>query len=385
MPPSGGATVPDQLPINHLVALGRLAIVGTGLIGASIGLAARRAGVGHVSGWDPDGEALAVAAGRGAVDEPAADLAAALAGAELAVVAAPVAALTAQVEETLTASAETCTVTDVGSTKGGVCAAVSDRVRFIGGHPVCGSEARGPEHASEELFRGATWFLTPFAETDPARYRLLHGFVASLGALPVAIDPQAHDRLLALTSHLPHALANLLLNQAGSTRVSGHEALAAAGGSLRDMTRVAGANPRIWVDIFLDNAEALRESLGEHRRRVEELERALTAGDAGFLARWIGEAAGNRRRLVEQAYDDAGALQRLQVHVPDRPGVFAGITQALAAERINIEDFEMHHMTPERGGTLEILVSGEDEARRAVELLEAQGYSVIVAPAFDEE
>jgi prephenate dehydrogenase len=224
----------------------------------------------------------------------------------------------------------------------------------------------------------------PFPETEPARYRLLHGFVAALGALPVAIDAQAHDRLLALTSHLPHALANLLLNQAGATRVSGHEALSAAGGSLRDMTRVAGANPRIWVDIFLDNAEALQASLAEHRRRVEELERALEGGDAGFLARWIGEAAGNRRRLLEEAYADAGALQRLQVHVPDRPGVFAGITQALAAERINIEDFEMHHMTPERGGTLEILVSGEQEARRASELLEAQGYSVIVAPAFEE-
>jgi prephenate dehydrogenase len=384
-PPSGGATVSDQFPTNHLtLAPARLAIIGTGLIGASIGLAAKRAGVERVAGWDVDPRALEMASERGAVDDAAGSLAEAVAGAELAVVAAPVATLAAEVEATLAASEEPCTVTDVGSTKGAVCEQVSDQVRFIGGHPVCGSEARGPEHASGELFQGATWFLTPSAETEPARYRLLHGFVASLGALPVAIDAQAHDRLLALTSHLPHALANLLLNQAGATRVSGHEALSAAGGSLRDMTRVAGANPRIWVDIFLDNAEALKASLGEHRRRVEELERALDAGDAGFLARWIGEAAGNRRRLLEEAYADAGALQRLQVHVPDRPGVFAGITQALAAERINIEDFEMHHMTPERGGTLEILVSGEQEARRASALLEAQGYSVIVAPAFDE-
>jgi prephenate dehydrogenase len=366
------------------VALARLAIVGTGLIGASVGLAAKRVGVEHVVGWDVDPHALRVAFERGAVDRAAASLADAVAGAELAIVAAPVAMLEAEIEATLAASDEPCTVTDVGSTKGAVCEQVSDRVRFIGGHPVCGSEARGPEHASGELFQGATWFLTPAAETEPARYRLLHGFVGSLGALPVAIDAQAHDRLLAHTSHLPHALANLLLNQAGATRVSGHEALSAAGGSLRDMTRVAGANPRIWVDIFLDNAAELRASLAEHRRRVEELERALDSGDAGFLARWIGEAAGNRRRLLEEAYPDAGALQRLRVHVPDRPGIFAGITQALAAERINIEDFEMHHMTPERGGTLEILVSGEQEARRASELLEAQGYSVIVAPAFEE-
>jgi prephenate dehydrogenase len=256
--------------------------------------------------------------------------------------------------------------------------------RFIGGHPVCGSHTHGAAHANGELFHGATWFLTPVAATDPERYRLLHGFVVSLGAVPVAVDPQAHDRLVALTSHLPHALANLLLNQAGASRIDGHEPLAAAGGSLRDMTRVAGANPRIWVDIFLDNADALGNALAEHRRRVEQVERALTEGDAGFLARWIAEASGNRRRMLAEAYEQPGALQRLRVHVPDRPGVLAGITQALGAERINIEDFELQHMSRERGGTLTLLVGGEDEAARAAGVLEAQGYNVVVSPVLDE-
>jgi len=366
------------------MGISRLAVVGTGLIGASVGLAAKRAGVARVAGWDPDESTLAVAATRGAVDLAAPSLAGALEGAELAVVAAPVATLVPQIEATLESSPEGCTVTDVGSTKAAVCGSVTDRVRFIGGHPLCGSEARGPEHASGELFQGATWFLTPVAETDPARYRAVHAFVGSLGAIPTAVDPGAHDRLLALTSHLPHALANLLLNQAGSTRIDGHEALSAAGGSLKDMTRVAGANPRIWVDIFVENADALVAALGEHRRRVEELERALERRDAGALARWIGEAGANRRRLLEQSYDDARALQRITVHVSDRPGVFAGITQALAADGINIEDFDVHHMSPDRGGTLEILVGGEAEAGRAAALLEGQGYSVIVVPAFDE-
>ena len=273
----------------------RLALVGTGLIGASVGLAAKRAGVSEVVGWDADGASLAVAAERGAVDSPAESLAEAVEGADLALVATPVASLQETVRAVLAAGSK-ATVSDVGSTKSGLCGSVSERERFIGGHPVCGSEARGPEYASAELFEGATWFLTPVAETEPERYKLLHGFVASLGAIPVAIDPSAHDRLMAVTSHLPHALANLILNHAGSVRVNGHEPLATAGGSLRDMTRVAGANPRIWIDIFLDNAEELRSSLAEHRRRVEDLERALEAGDAGWLARWIGEAAGNRRR-----------------------------------------------------------------------------------------
>ncbi|HZR93915.1 MAG TPA: prephenate dehydrogenase/arogenate dehydrogenase family protein [Gaiellaceae bacterium] len=366
------------------MSIRRLAVVGTGLIGASVALAAKRDEATRVAGYDPDGAMLAAAVERGAVDDPASSLAEALTDAELAVVAAPVAQLAAQVAAALEVGPESCTVTDVGSTKESVCAAAAGSPRFIGGHPVCGSEARGAEHASANLFEGATWFLAPLPETDPDRYRLVHGFVAGLGATPVAVDPRAHDRLVALTSHLPHALANLLVNQAGASRVDGHEPLAAAGGSLRDMTRVAGANPRIWVDIFLDNADSLRAALADHRRRVQQLEDALAAGDAGFLARWIAEAAGNRRRMLEREYPEPGDLQRLRVHIPDRPGVLAGITQALGAERINIEDFELRHFSPERGGVLTMLVSGAREARRAADLLEAQGYGVVVAPVMDE-
>jgi prephenate dehydrogenase len=362
----------------------RLTVIGTGLIGASVALAAKRENGIRVTGFDPDPAALDAALDRGSVDEAAPTLEAALAEAELAVIAAPVAQLAAQVRAALEASPDGCTVTDVGSTKAAVCAGAKGSPRFVGGHPVCGSEARGPEHASAELFEGATWFLTPLAETDPARYRLVHGFVSSLGATPVAVDPEAHDRLVAITSHLPHALANLLVNQAGAGKIEGHEPLAAAGGSLRDMTRVAGANPRIWVDIFLDNSVRLRESLAEHRRRVEQLESALDAGDAGFLARWIGEAAGNRRRMLADAYPGSSDLHQLRVHVPDRPGVLAGITQALGAERINIEDFELHHVSPDRGGTLTLLVGGADEAARAAAVLEAQGYGVVTSPVLDE-
>jgi prephenate dehydrogenase len=360
----------------------RLAVLGTGLIGASVGLAAKRAGVGVVAAFDPDERTLAVAAERGAVDRPAGTLEEAVEGASLAVVAAPVSQLPSLVPTVLGGS--DCTVTDVGSTKAAVCAAAAGSSRFVGGHPMCGSESRGPEHATADLFEGATWFLTPVPETDAASHRLVHGFVSGLGATPVAIEPEAHDRIVALTSHLPHALANVLVNQAGASRVDGHDPLAGAGGSLREMTRVAGANPRIWVDIFLENAAALGHSLADHRRRIEQLEQALRAGDAGFLARWIAEASSNRRRMLAEAFADPGALQQLHVHVPDRPGVLAGITQALGAARINIEDFELHHVSPERGGNLTVLVAGAESAARAAELLEEQGYGVVVEPVLEE-
>jgi prephenate dehydrogenase len=361
----------------------RIAIVGTGLIGASVGLAAKRRGA-SVVGFDEDGAVAGVAAERGAVDEAAATLGDALHGAELAVVAVPVSQLASRVRAVLEASGDGCTVTDVGSTKAAVCKAADGSPRFIGGHPVCGSEARGPEHASADLFEGATWFLSPLPQSEPDRYRMVHGFVGDLGATPVAVDPRAHDRLVALTSHLPHVMANVLVNQAGATRIDGHEPLSSAGGSLRDMTRVAGANPRIWVDIFLDNSEPLRAALAEHRRGLEQVESALESGDAGFLARWIGEAALKRRGMIREAYGDPGQLHRLRVHVPDRPGVLAGITQALGAERINIEDFELQHVSPERGGALTVLVAGEEEAARASAVLEAQGYGVVVSAVVDE-
>jgi len=363
----------------------RLAVVGLGLMGGSLALAARERAQLSVVGHDPDAAARAAALERGCVEEAYGDLSAALEGADLVAVCAPVAQLSPSVAAALEGAPD-ATVTDIGSTKAAVVGAVpaGARARFVGGHPVCGLEARGAAHASAELFVGATWFLTPVSDTDATRFRDVHGFVSGLGAIPVAIDPGAHDRLVALTSHLPHALANLLANQAGAGRIDGHDPLAAVGGSFRDMTRVAGANPRIWVDIFLDNRASLADALREHRRACDELVVALEAGDAGYLARWIAQAAGHRRRALATQFDSPPEeIYRVHVHVPDRPGVLSGITQALGAARINIEDFELHHFTPDRGGTIELTVAGRSNADDAIALLDAQGYSAVAAPAIE--
>jgi prephenate dehydrogenase len=362
----------------------RVAVIGLGLIGGSLALAATARGD-EVVASDADPAAGAIGLERGAISAFLPEPADALAGADLAFVCGPVAELAGLARSALDAAPPHCTVSDVGSTKGRLVAQLGGHPQFVGGHPVCGSEARGVANARPELFDGATWFLTPVAETDPAAHRRLHTFVTSLGARPVAIDPDAHDRLMALTSHLPHALANVLVNQAGAGRVDGHDPLSAVGGSFRDMTRVAGANPRIWVDIFLDNRAALLDGLREHGRRVDDLARALEREDAGFIARWIAEASGHRRRLLDAAYPATPEeLFRVRAHVPDRPGVLSGITQALGAEGINIEDFELHHMSADRGGTVIVTVAGEQEAHRAVALLDALGYGAIVAPAVDD-
>jgi prephenate dehydrogenase len=361
----------------------RIAVVGLGLIGGSLALAATARGD-EVVAADPDARAGEIGLERGAIARFAASTTEAMGGADMAFVCGPVAEVPALAREALDAAPAGCTVSDVGSTKGRVVELLGGSPQFVGGHPVCGSEARGVANARPELFEGATWFLTPVAETDPAAHRRLHTFVSSLGARPVAIDPDAHDRLMALTSHLPHALANVLVNQAGAGRVDGHDPLAAVGGSFRDMTRVAGANPRIWVDIFLENRAAVLDGLREHARRVDDLVRALEREDAGFVARWIAEASSNRRRLLDAAYPATPEeLYRVRVHVPDRPGVLSGITQALGADGINIEDFELHHMSADRGGTVIVTIAGAHEAERAVTLLDGLGYGAIAAPAVD--
>ena len=361
----------------------RVALVGTGLIGASVGLAAKQAGA-EVVGFDPDPNALEGAVEKGAVDEAAPSREDALQSAELAVVAAPVAQLAREVTTVLAAAPEECTVTDVGSTKSAVCAGANGSARFVGGHPVCGSEARGPEHASGELFQGATWFLTPLPETDaaalPARPRVRlrarrdTGRGRPRGARP---DRRADEP--------PPARARQPDRQPGRRDEGRGARPAAVRGWLAARHDPGRRRQSAHLGRHLPRQRGAVERLaGEHRRRIEKLEEALAAGDAGFVARWIGEASGNRRRMLEVAYPDPGALHRLRVHVPDRAGVLAAITQGLGAERINIEDFELQHLSPERGGVLMLLISGEREANRAAELLEQQGYGVVVSPIIDE-
>ncbi len=300
----------------------------------------------------------------------AASLADAVAGAELVVVSVPVGAVVATVRDAL-ASAPDATVTDVGSTKR-VLAAVEDP-RFVAGHPLAGGATGGPARASADLFDGAIWFLTPSPVADAARVRTVEGFVAALGARTVQLDPAEHDRLLAVTSHLPHALANLLMRTAAR---AGEDALGYAGASLREMTRVAGANASIWADIFVANGDLIASALAELGSDLADVERSLRAGERDAIERWIAESATARTRMLEYAYrTEAKMLNRIRVRIPDKPGVLARITQSLGAAGINIEDFELRHVSPEYGGVLVILVAGGDQAELARTLLRREGYS----------
>jgi len=351
-----------------------VAVLGVGLIGGSIGLAAReRAGAG-VTGWDPAPGVLDAARERGAIEVPAQSLAGAVHDADLVFVAAPVGALPETVDAALAVAGPECVVSDVGSTKREIVAGRDDP-RFVGGHPLAGAETSGVDHARADLFAGATWYLTPTERTSGILYERLHRFVAGLGAQPTAIDPAVHDRLMASVSHLPHVVANVLVSQAADALGDQDERLPATGPSFRDATRVAGANDAIWTDIYLANREALVERIDELLRRLGDVRAALAGQNAAAVSAWNLEAGEDRRRLLERDLA-GGPVHELRVSVPNQPGVVARLALALGRAGINIVDMALYPAPDMRDGVIALWVGGDDAGQRAEELISGLGHPV---------
>jgi prephenate dehydrogenase len=341
----------------------RVAVVGTGLIGGSVALAARRRLDAEVRGSGPEASrALA----RGALDVACATAEEALDGAEIAFVATPLGVLAQTVSDVLAVAPADCVVTDVGSTKTAVMAAHDDP-RFVGGHPLAGGEAAGVDHAREDLFDGAVWYLTPGPHTTGVLYERLHRALTGIGARPVAIDADVHDRLMAAVSHLPHVIANVLVAQAFRALDDG-ETLPATGPGFRDATRIAGANPPLWADILLANREATVAQLDEAMARLSEARTALADGDRDRLLALQSEAARERQALLEAQLGE-GAQSELHVMVPNRPGVIADIALRCGRAGINITDMVLSPIDAHQGEMT--LWIPQTDAARAQELLDA--------------
>jgi len=318
-----------------------VAVVGVGLIGGSIALAARDRLGADVRESDPAGGA---------------PVAQALDGADVAFVAAPLGVLGEVIDEVLAVAPAGCVVSDVGSVKASL---LRDDERFCGGHPLAGSEQRGREHARADLFDGATWYLTPTSRTGGILLERLHRVIAGFGARPRSIDAFEHDRMLAGISHLPHVLANVLVK----------EAEGAIGPSFRDATRVAGANPPLWRDIYLANRTELSRAIGAIRAELAAVDRALLEGDGEWLEDWQAFAAERRRELLE-AEGVGGALAEVRLVVPNRPGVVAELALALGRAGINIHDMSLSPSADNTRGEIAFWVP-EAEAKLAAEVVGA--------------
>lgn len=351
----------------------RIAVIGVGLIGGSIALAAKARLDAQTVGWDPDPRALSGALERSAIDHAADSLEAAVSDADAAFVAAPVGVLPELAARVLAAAPQRCVVSDVGSTKRALLALHGDQ-RFVGGHPLAGAETAGIAHARADLFDSATWYLTPTAQTSGLLYEQLHRIVGLFGARPVAIDADTHDQLLALVSHLPHVLANVLVGQAAAANHQ-VERLAATGPSFRDATRVAGSNSAIWTDIYMSNRDALAAALEETIVRLQGVRDMLAAGDAPALTDWNEAAAAGRRALLDSQLA-SGPLYELRLMVPNRPGVVAELALGLGRGGVNIADMALYPAPDMSEGVVSLWIAGRGTADRAQELIAELGFPV---------
>jgi prephenate dehydrogenase len=358
----------------------KVAVLGVGLIGGSIGLAARRRLDAEVVGFGRSPERLARAVELGALDRGAGSLAEACDGADLVFCAGPVAALPDQAREALAASGPETVVSDVGSTKSELVAAVGADERFIGGHPLAGAETAGVENAREDLFEGARWYLTPTEHSSGLLYDRLQRAVAGLGARPQAIDPATHDRVLATISHVPHVVANALVAEAAEALTRDSERLPEVGPSFRDTTRVAGSNPAIWADIFASNAEAVADSVESVARRLEAAAALIRTGERDAVGAWHAAAGADRRKLIDSGAE-AGPLRELRIVVANRPGTIAALALALGDAGVNIEDMGLYPAPDMTSGAISLWVAGDEQAARAAELVRGLGHTVTVQEA----
>lgn len=324
----------------------RANVLGLGLIGGSICVALRDRGW-IVSGDDADPSRVTEALSRGIVAKAGVDR-----GAEVTFVAVPVMAVGDQVRRALIETDGF--VTDVGSVKSAVCESIRD-ARFIGGHPMAGSELEGLDGADPDLFTGAVWVLTPTPETSDSAFATVAGIVGDLGAEVVGLSPERHDELVAVVSHVPHLTAATLMGVA-SSRATEHAALLRlAAGGFRDMTRIASGHPAIWLDICDENRDAIVSTLSTLIDGLSSMRSIVADGDRDRLLARLSTAREARANLPGRIKAPS-ELAEVRIPIPDRPGAAAEVFTLAAEIGVNIANFEVVHSAEGDRGVAVVLV-----------------------------
>jgi len=336
--------------------LKQVALIGTGLIGASIGLGLSEHGL-VVTGWDPSKDALNVARERGAINRMAISLKAAVEGADLVVLAAP----PASVIELLGRIETDALVFDVAAVKASVAQAAAHLSRFVGTHPMAGREHAGPSHASVGLFRGAAWVVVPgdAAEEDVL---VVEEIIGWFGAIATRLTAKEHDDAVAAVSHLPQVIAASMVEHAANHG----DRLRLAAGSFRDLTRVALSDPELWVDILTHNSESVAAQLEELARALTVTARSIEQGDDDAIRDLLGDAQAKRRLM-------APPVVAVRVLLADEPGELGRVGAALVESAVDVRDLQLRHARHGGGGVLTLSVRpGEAELLRSS--LSEQGF-----------
>ncbi len=343
---------------------GSVLVIGCGLIGTSIALALREHEVDvHLADVSRTNLELAVSRGAGTPDPVAAP--------DLVVVAVPPAEVTGTVAHALKTWPD-AVITDVASVKSDLAAAIGElpgAERFVGSHPMAGSERSGPMAASGRLFEGRPWAITPQAGTGEPSVRLVESVATMVGAVPITMDAASHDRAVALVSHVPHVLSVLAATRLADAPQS-H--LSLAGPGLRDVTRIAGGDTALWSDILRSNASEVRALLQKVRADLDGLIESLGLDDAAIAG--VLEAGRAGTRLIPGKHGERPVeLATVFVPIDDHPGELSRLMAHTGESDVNIEDLRIDHELGRPVGLVEIAVL-TDRADALIEALTARGW-----------
>ncbi len=344
---------------------GKVTIVGCGLIGGSIAFALTKQGW-DVSVVDQDSAVEQQALAVGAATQIGVD-----SEADLVVVATPVRRVAKTVAKI--AAETSAVITDVGSTKAQICSEV-ESTRFVGGHPMAGSELDGLAGAKADMFEGAMWILTPSEETDESAFTFVRRIVRSLGATAVVLDPQTHDTLVAEVSHVPHLTAATLMNQAATSSLDHSLLLRLAAGGFRDMTRISAGRAGIWPDICFANKAAITTSLDALVTSLSEVRQLVEREDHEGLLQHL-ETARLARLNLPHGFGSYDEVSEVTVTIANESGHVAKVSALAADLEINILDLDINHAVKGTEGSLRLLIDSQS-ALRLAKALEAQGYLV---------
>ena len=356
----------------------RVALIGTGLIGGSIGIALREKRlVDNIICYDRDPEAGKQAVLRGAADQVAQTLIEAVEGAELIILAVPVLSVVNIIKELLPSVGVKALITDVGSTKASIMKEVESlltkKTYFIGGHPMAGSEESGIKGADPGLLENAIYVLTPAKDTPLDVLEKFKTMLSEAGAQPLVLDPLTHDQVVASVSHLPHLVASALVQSvAGSGNMELVRTLAAGG--FRDSTRIAMANPEMWRDICISNRSALKDVLSEFKKSINDLEGYLLESNAEAIEEYLQQARDYRNSIPYRGRGILPELFEVIVLVRDTPGVIGKLTGLLGEAGINIDAIEILHVRELAGGSIRLGFRNKDNQEKAIKLLNHKGY-----------
>lgn len=355
----------------------KIAILGLGLIGGSLGKALVRRGF-VVSGWDVDAAVRVEARENGAVNYSADTLEQVLDNAGVVFIAVPALYVSKVIEQALPFVAAGAVFSDVCSTKGDVIREVQQflpkEYAFVPGHPMTGSERNGIAAADPFLFENAAYILIDLPETASNDFEKIQFLIETIGAHLIRLTADEHDRIVSVVSHLPHMVAAMLARTAGEAETDFPGTLALAAGGFRDTTRIAMGDPQLWSGILQGNRTKILEALNLFRMNFDYFENLIKENKSAEIKQFLQQAKDVRVQIPTKNKGFVSMLHEIVVTIEDRPGTIQAVLQYLSAENINVKDIEILRIREGDGGTLRLALEEETDLEKSLRVLEKNNF-----------